>query len=113
MPISLDALMRVADHRPWPRYHVDDATWEVIGAALGNGEGDLLGLWGEPGTIHLALRAPTELPAVVSVAVRANTFPSIGRYHAPAIRLERAVSDLYGYVPAGTPDTRPWLDHGA
>ena len=31
----------------------------------------------------------------------------------PAIRLERAVTDLYGYIATGAPDARPWLDHGA
>jgi Ni,Fe-hydrogenase III large subunit len=32
--------------------------------------------------------------------------------HAPAIRLERAVRDLWGLEPIGLPDTRPWLDLG-
>ena len=44
---------------------------------------------------------------------RAATFPSVGRYHPPAIRLERAIRDLYGIEPVGAPDPRPWLDHGA
>jgi Ni,Fe-hydrogenase III large subunit len=32
--------------------------------------------------------------------------------HAPAIRLERAIRDLYGLEADGLADTRPWLDHG-
>ena len=32
--------------------------------------------------------------------------------HPPAIRLERAVHSLYGLLPVGAPDTRPWLDLG-
>src|SRR5262249_49736206 len=39
-------------------------------------------------------------------------YPSIGGSHAPAIRLERAVGDLYGLAPIGARDQRPWLDHG-
>src|SRR5215472_14134332 len=39
-------------------------------------------------------------------------FPSTGALHPPAIRLERAIHSLYGYEPAGAPDTRPWLDLG-
>jgi Ni,Fe-hydrogenase III large subunit len=113
MPISLASLTPVADHRPWPRYEVDRATWEAVGASLGKGEGDLLGLWGDRGVVHLALRSPPELPAIVSLAVESGWFPSIGQYHPPAIRLERAVTDLYGYIAAGAPDRRPWLDHGA
>jgi len=103
-----------ADHRPWPRYLVDRAGWDEIGRALGRGEADLLGLWGDVDVIHLALRSKANAaPCVVSLAVDQDEFPSIGRHHPPAIRPERTVSDLYGYVAAGAPDTRHWLDHGA
>src|SRR5262249_6533371 len=92
----------------------DAATWETIGEALGAGEAELMALWAEPGQVHLALRA-TELPtpAVVSIAATNGAFPSIGRHHAPALRPERAIRDLYGLKPIGIPDARPWLDHGA
>src|SRR5262245_51937828 len=113
MPITLSALTPVARHRPWPRYEVDGAAWEAIAALLGNREGDLLALWGDPRAVHLSLRAPPQAPMIVSLAVRANTFPSVGRYHQPAIRLERTIADLYGYIISGAPDSRPWLDHGA
>src|SRR5262245_32943629 len=113
MAITFSTLAPVVNHRPWPRYEVDEATWEAVGASLGSGEGDLLSLWGEPGRVHLALRSGRQQPAIISLAVRADTFPSIGKYHAPAIRLERAISDLYGLIAIGAPDTRPWLDHGA
>ena len=36
----------------------------------------------------------------------------MGRSHPPAIRLERTITDLFGLVPSGAIDTRPWLDHG-
>ena len=38
---------------------------------------------------------------------------SLGRCacHAPAIRLERTIQDLYGLRAVGLPDQRPWLDH--
>ena len=39
-------------------------------------------------------------------------FPSVGARHPPAIRLERAICDLFGHEPVGTPDRRSWLDHG-
>ena len=108
----LSNLTPVADHRPWPRYEVDADTWSAIGAALGEGGGDLLALWGERTRVHLALRSGGT-PSVVSLAVRDGGFPSIGRHHAPAIRLERAIADLFGHTPVGAPDRRPWLDHGA
>lgn len=104
----------VAGHRPWPRYEVDEESWTAIGQALGEGGGDLLGLWGDKDEVHLALRAGEQgNPCVVSLRVKNESFPSIGRHHAPAIRLERAVRDLYGHAPIGAPDRRPWLDHGA
>jgi Ni,Fe-hydrogenase III large subunit len=104
----------VAGHRPWPRYEVDHGDWTAIAEALGQGGGDLLGLWGEKDLVHLALRVKgVSAPCVVSVRVRMGDFPSVGRHHAPAIRLERAVRDLHGFTPLGAPDRRPWLDHGA
>ena len=103
----------VAALRPWPRYEVDHAIFGEIGCVIGEGERELLGLWAEPGMVHMALRRIGEEPCVVSTAVTEDRFPSIGRWHAPAIRLERTIRDLYGYVPEAAEDTRPWLDHGA
>ncbi len=102
----------VSGHAPWPRFEVDATTWEAVGQSLGRGEGDLLGLWGDTGAVHMAVRASSAPPCVVSLAIADGGFPSIGRFHLPAIRLERAVRDLYGHVPANAPDARPWLDHG-
>jgi Ni,Fe-hydrogenase III large subunit len=104
----------VAGHRPWPRYEIDEADWLTIAQELGAGGGDLLGLWGEKEHVHLALRvAGAAAPCVVSLRIKSAGFPSVGRYHAPAIRLERAVHDLYGHAPLGIEDRRRWLDHGA
>ncbi len=41
-----------------------------------------------------------------------NRYPSVGARHPAAIRLERAIRDLFGLEPEGLTDTRPWLDHG-
>src|SRR6266566_5890827 len=110
----LARLQPLAVLRPWPRYEVDAATWDALGAALGEGAGELMALWAEPTHVHLALRAPDLAhPAIVSLAATNKSFPSIGRHHAPALRPERAIRDLYGLTPAGIPDDRPWLDHGA
>jgi Ni,Fe-hydrogenase III large subunit len=104
----------VENHRPWPRYEVDQALWMAIGQALADGGGDLMGLWADKTIVHMAVRAPAPVgPCVVSVALRSGEFPSIGKFHAPAIRLERAIRDLYGFAPIAGPDRRPWLDHGA
>jgi Ni,Fe-hydrogenase III large subunit len=139
----LAGLAPVGFHAPWQRFDVDAEAWTAIAKSLGDGAADLLGLWGDAGAVHMALRAPPADPCVVSAAVTPTTlpspacplpfppplageggvgasgggtgrgrFPSVGRFHLPAIRLERAICDLYGHVPAGAPDRRAWLDHG-
>jgi Ni,Fe-hydrogenase III large subunit len=49
---------------------------------------------------------------VVSLDCPSRRFPSVGLSHPPAIRLERAIHDLFGLTPEDAPDERPWLDHG-
>ncbi|MDE2227972.1 MAG: NADH-quinone oxidoreductase subunit C [Alphaproteobacteria bacterium] len=104
---------RVAAHRPAPRAVVDAATWHQAAQALGDERATLFGLWGERDAAHLALLDDgTGEIAVLSFACPDRRFPSVGALHPPALRLERAMRDLYGLVAEGAPDTRPWLDHG-
>ena len=57
----------VPGHRPWPRYEVDEAAWITVAQELGQGGGDLLGLWGEKDNVHLALRvAGAAFPCVLN-----------------------------------------------
>ena len=103
----------VAVHRPWPRALVDEGTWLRAAEGLAAGGASLLGLWGEPRFVHMALlERDTMAVAVLSLEASSGRFPSVGRLHAPAIRLERTVRDLYGIAPEDGPDLRPWLDHG-
>jgi Ni,Fe-hydrogenase III large subunit len=50
--------------------------------------------------------------AVISYVCKFGKYPSVGARHAPAIRLERAISDLFGLEAVDAPDNRPWLDLG-
>lgn len=105
---------RVARHRSAPRLEVTREDWLGAASALSAGRLTLSGLWGDEDAVHMAVLAqegPDRL-AVLSLACPEGTFPSVGRLHAPAIRLERTVRDLYGLVPEDGPDLRPWLDHG-
>jgi Ni,Fe-hydrogenase III large subunit len=104
---------RVEAHRPWPRAIVSPSTWNLAGARLADQHLTLLGLWADGSAVHMALMAEAPFAiAVVTLACPDGRFPSIGALHPPAIRLERAVRDLYGLQPDGLPDARPWLDHG-
>ena len=85
--------------------------WEQAIQQLQSGKQSLLGLWGEPGRAHMALLGSGKL-SLTNVACEGNRYPSVGRLHPPAIRLERAIRDLVGLEPEGLPDTRPWLRHG-
>jgi Ni,Fe-hydrogenase III large subunit len=103
----------VAAHRPVSRAMVDAATWRQAMRALGDERATLLGLWGERNVAHLALLDDfTGEIAVLSLACPDDRFPSVGAAHPPALRLERAMRDLFGLIAEDAPDTRPWLDHG-
>lgn len=103
----------VERHRPWPRAVVDPAVWSFVAGRLADEHWTLLGLWGEPDDVHMALLdEPAGESAVVSLECMDGRYPSVGRRHAPAIRLERAAQDLFGIEAYGLPDARPWLDHG-
>ena len=105
---------RVSAHRPWPRVVVDVDAWRQAVLGVAAGEATLLGLWSDGAAVHMALiaePAATEL-LVVSLPCPARRFPSVGATHPPALRLERAICDLYGLEPEASPDTRRWLDHG-
>jgi Ni,Fe-hydrogenase III large subunit len=103
---------RVDVHRPCPRVVVTDEQWRSIASELAAGRATLLGLWGEAAAVSMAvLLEPADI-AVVTVECANGQFPSVGAPHAPAIRLERAIHDLYGLEARGAVDTRPWLDLG-
>ncbi len=103
----------VVAHRPWPRVLVSRPTWGAAADALAEGNLALLGLFGEADAVHMALlEAPSGNIGVLSLACPDRHFPSLARRHAPAIRLERTITDLFGLVADDAPDPRPWLDHG-
>lgn len=100
------------DHRPWPRATVGAARWKAACEPLVDGRCTLLGLWGDRAAVHMALLGEGGAIAVLSHDCPDGRFPSIGRRHAPARRLERTIADLFGLTAEGSPDDRPWLDHG-
>jgi Ni,Fe-hydrogenase III large subunit len=99
--------------RPWPRATIGEDDWTWAGKELHAGRLDLIALWAEPDTVHLAVRDPTgnEI-AVFTLPCSGGRFPSLAKTHAPAARLERTIRDLFGLEAVGSLDTRPWLDHG-
>src|SRR5215468_11631292 len=114
---GLNELLRkngiAASHRPWPRVVVTAEVWNETVAGLAGGQWQLLGLWGEPDRVHMALRDEAdETIGVITLDCPERRYPSVGLHHPPALRLERAARDLFGLEPVGLPDRRGWLDHG-
>ena len=96
------------DHRV-----LDRKSWTARAESLGAGEGVLSALWGEVDRVQMAVldEANCEIE-IVSLPCPRGNFPSLARHHRCALRLERSVTDLFGLIAEGTPDARPWLDHG-
>lgn len=97
---------------PMPEHRVDAARWTATAIALAEGRAELMGLWASRRGVHMLLRAPGTGWLGLMTYETADSFPSVGHHHAPAQRMERAIHDLYGLLPEGAPDLRPWLDHG-
>jgi len=100
-------------HRPWPRALVTEEGWQQAIDHLSIGRRTLLGLWGDTPNVHMALLDETSGDvAVISYACKAAKYPSVAARHPPAIRLERAIRDLFSLEAMDSPDVRPWLDLG-
>ena len=86
---------------------------------LGSRGGRFVSLWGTDhpeGCVYAALAGPDGLFVLRSpVSKESGTFPSLTALFPLASRPERAVRDVYGWIPEGLSDTRPWIrqgDHG-
>jgi Ni,Fe-hydrogenase III large subunit len=92
---------------------VNEQGWGEAIDRLAGGSATLFGLWGDAPNVHMALLdESTGNIAVLTYACTDGKYPSVGAKHAPALRLERAIRDLFKLDAVGSPDTRPWLDHG-
>jgi Respiratory-chain NADH dehydrogenase, 30 Kd subunit len=103
-PAAADGYVRLA---------VDGGTWKALAVGCAKGLQELSALWADGPVMRMALNdVPRALRAIVTLETDAGRYPSVAACHAPALRLERAMRDLYGVEPVDLPDTRPWLDHG-
>jgi Ni,Fe-hydrogenase III large subunit len=99
--------------RPCPVNTVTPKDWTVIAGALGAGRLTLMSLWADATYALMALHDPeARRVAVVRLGPLKDGFPSVGRHHPAAQRLERAAADLTGHRLRDALDARPWLDHG-
>jgi Ni,Fe-hydrogenase III large subunit len=92
------------------RIDVDAGRWMELGHGLADGKHTLLALWADGNRVRMALSG--EIPVIATLTCSDGHYPSVGQFHPPAIRLERALRDLGDLTPQGLPDSRAWLDHG-
>jgi len=98
---------------PMPVTKVSPKLWRQAAGDMARGQLTLLGLWGDRGSVRMALlNTATRRLGVLRLDTRRKAFPSVGALHVPAQRLERAIQDLFGITTEGAIDARPWLDHG-
>ena len=110
---SIPTIRRIDGQRPAPRLVVGDDTWRTLVGDIADGRWTMASLWGDAGAVHMAvLDEATGEIAIVTYECAAGRFPSVAVEHPPAIRLERAIHDLYGLEPVGASDRRRWLDFG-
>jgi Ni,Fe-hydrogenase III large subunit len=116
MPGLFEVIRRrtaIENHQPWPRIPVDARAWTSIAKDIADGHASLISFWGEAQGVHMAVMTTERSEiAIFSLDCPQARFPSLAALHPPAIRLERAITDLFGLVAEGASDERPWLDHG-
>jgi len=104
---------RVAEAAPWPRVVLDRPGWQALLKRLAAPGWELISEWAEAAMVHVALRdAEDGAVAIASLPCPEGHFPSLAAVRPGALRLERAIRDLWGLEPEGHDDPRPWLDHG-
>jgi len=100
-----------------PCIHIPIAQWTAMSKLAKEVKLRLVALWAEQEdesfTIHTAFAHKDHGYALLSTTLDAGTgeFPSITPYYVAAARMERVIHDLFGLMPYGHPDTRPWLKH--
>ena len=105
--ISLRETMRggreIEQSRPWPRHVVDHTSWLRAIREISKGQGDMLGLWSDGADVHmLLLDHESSDIGIISIECPNGRFPSVAHMHPPALRLERAIRDIYGLEADGS-----------
>ncbi len=100
--------------RPWPRHLLSQADWAATAQAAAAQSRVLLAHWADRVQVHALFLDPGAAGAVaVSTPVESGAYPALSPVLPAAALYERTIHDLFGHVPAGAADRRPWLDHGA
>src|ERR1035441_1984816 len=84
MPSLIDRILEgreIRQRSPWPRAEVGAHLWKFVVNELAQGRLGLLGLWGEPSTVHMAIMdGDTAEIAIVSLDCPDRVYPSVGKH---------------------------------
>ena len=98
MPSLIDLTQegrKIGQHRPWPRAVVDASVWEFAASELSHGRWSLLGLWGEPATVHMAIMdTQTADIAIVSLDCPGRLYPSVDDFCRTKISKLRSIAPV-------------------
>lgn len=121
---NLPGLTRLATFAEAPATlvaHVDAAAWSSTAAAVREGGGRLVTMWGtedDGGTFTVCAAYAVDdgllwvrLP-LRKASSEAGEYPDLSVLFPCATRMQRAVYDLTGLRACGAADVRPWLNHG-
>lgn len=100
--------------RPPLRHMLSPQDWIATAQTAAEDSWVLLAHWAEPAAVHALYLDPATAGVVpVSIAIEAGAYPALSPLLPAAALYERMILDLFGHVPGGAVDPRPWLDHGA
>jgi len=97
----------------WSLEKVSEERWIELSKEIASGKWTLFGLWGSPQKVNMVLLDESQSKLqVIELETPLGKFPSVAIEVPSAARLERTIHDLFGLIPEGSFDNRPWLDHG-
>ena len=100
-----------------PCLHIPVTQWTATAKQAKEAGLRLVAVWaaqeGEAFAVHAAFAHRDYGYALAKITLEAGIieFPSITPYYVAAARMERVIHDMYGLIPTGHPDTRPWIKH--
>ncbi len=115
MGIANDILRRAEAEicRPWLRHILPHARWTALANASVAEGWTLLAHWADTVQAYALFLDPDALTVVpVATPIEAGVYPALSPALPQAAWYERMIHDLFGHLPAGAVDQRPWLDHG-
>ncbi len=90
--------------RPWRARRSTTPGWKRTIEEIASGASDMLGLWSDGSNVYLGVFEKDTVRIVSFDCGAEKSYPAVGYLHPPAIRLEKAIRDLFGLEAEGATD---------